>query len=104
MAEQNEVAIEGVVEEAGAQPTPFSFSLKADETGVTELTFVKNAPPLFSTIFFALDYINSTFDTPYPSLGDFLRQLAESADQIDALATGANQEVEGDGNEIPAQG
>ena len=97
MSNQNEVAIEGVVEQA----TPFSFSLKADENGVTELTFVKNAPSLFSTIFFTLDYINSTFDTPYPSLGDFLRRLADSADQIDVLAAGKIKEAEGGGNKIP---
>jgi len=60
----------------------FFFSLQADETGVTELKFRKDVGKLFSTLFFALDYINSSFDEPFPNLGDLLRNLAEIADKV----------------------
>lgn len=61
----------------------FFFKLSADETGITELTFKKDAINLFATIFGAFDFINQSFDTPFPTLGDFFRSLAESADKIE---------------------
>ena len=80
----------------------FFFTLIADDAGVQELKFRKNAGPLFSTLFFALDYINGTFDQPFPSLGAFLRDMADKADQMEA-AYHANQQArsaaEGAGSE-----
>lgn len=80
----------------------FFFILKADENAVTELRFRKNANLLFSTLFFALDYINQSFDQPFINLGTFLRHLAEIADKIEAQHH-ANQQAsvaaEGAGSE-----
>lgn len=70
----------------------FFFSLTANDAGVQELKFRKNAGQLFSTLFFALDYINGTFDQPFPSLGAFLRDMADKADQMEA-AYHANQQA-----------
>lgn len=70
--------------EVPADDGKFFFVLKADENAVTELRFRKNANSLFSTLFFALDYINQSFDQPFPTLGTFLRHLAEIADKIEA--------------------
>jgi hypothetical protein len=61
----------------------FFFSLQADDTGVTELKFRKNVERLFGTLFFALEYINQSFDEPFPTVGAFLRNLAEIADKVE---------------------
>lgn len=70
--------------EVPADDGKFFFILKADENAVTELRFRKNANSLFSTLFFALDYINQSFDQPFINLGTFLRHLAEIADKLEA--------------------
>ena len=62
----------------------FFFSLQADDAGVTELKFRKQDVLLFATLFFALDYINQSFDQPFPTLGTFLRHMADKADQVEA--------------------
>ena len=88
--------------EVPADDGKFFFTLIADDAGVQELKFRKNAGPLFSTLFFTLDYINGTFDQPFPSLGAFLRDMADKADQMEA-AYHANQQArsaaEGAGSE-----
>lgn len=65
-------------------PVEFFFSLQANAEGVTELKFAKQVEPLFGTLLTALDYINQTFDQPYLTIGKFLRNLANTADQIEA--------------------
>jgi len=78
-----------------AQPeqddTKFFFSLTADDAGVTELKFRKQSGPLFATLFFALDYINQSFDQPFPTLGTFLRDMADKADQVEAAYNAQQQ-------------
>ena len=64
----------------------FFFRAIADENGLTELTFRKQPQPLFATLFFTLDYINQTFDTPFPTLGAFLRDMAEKADLFEEMS------------------
>lgn len=61
----------------------FFFNLQADENGITELRFKKDGPQVFGVLFATLEYINSTFDIPYPTVGEFLRMMADSADKID---------------------
>jgi hypothetical protein len=61
----------------------FFFTLMADDRGITELKFRKNAAPLFSTLLVALEHINRSFDKPYPTVGDFLRNLADLADTLE---------------------
>jgi hypothetical protein len=61
----------------------FFFSLQANNEGVSELKFRKNAERLFGTLLFAHDYINQSFDEPFPSVGAFLRNLAEIADKVE---------------------
>ena len=81
-----------------AQPeqddTKFFFSLTADDTGITELKFRKQSIPLFATLFFALDYINQSFDQPFPTLGTFLRDMADKADQMEAAYNARQQASE----------
>ena len=69
---------------AETTPEGFFFSLQADESGVTELKFRKDAEKLFGVVLFGLEYINQTFDVPFPSVGDFCRHLGGVADQIEA--------------------
>lgn len=84
-------------------PIPFNFSLQADASGITELRFVKQIEPLFGTILTMADYINSTFDQPFPTLGAFLRSLADTADQIESVHA-ANQQEAVDEGQQPAPG
>lgn len=70
---------------AAAQVEPgFSFLLAADEGGVVDLKFKKDAPKIFQVLLFAMNYINGTFDQPYATLGEFVRSLADIADQLEA--------------------
>jgi len=62
----------------------FFFKVEADTNGITELTFKKDAVGVFSTLFAIADFVNNSFDTPFPSVGDFLRDLAGTADKIEA--------------------
>jgi hypothetical protein len=61
----------------------FFFSLQANNDGVTELKFRKQADRLLGTLLFALEYINQSFDEPFPTVGGFLRNLAEIADKVE---------------------
>lgn len=78
----NQAAAEQAAPEQLAE-NKFFFSLQADENGITELRFKKDGPQVFGVLFATLEYINSTFDTPYPTVGEFLRMMADSADKID---------------------
>jgi hypothetical protein len=86
----------------------FFFSLQADEAGVTELKFRKNADRLFGTLLFAHDYINQSFEEPFPSVGDFLRNLAEIADKVEENFRNAQAQAQeaandaGNGNPEPS--
>ena len=70
--------------EVPAEVAPFFFNLSADENGVTELKFRKDASKLFATLLFSLDYVNQSFEEPFPTVGDFVRHLAEVADKVEA--------------------
>ena len=80
---------------AAAEAEPFMFSLLADESGVVDLVFKKDVNKLFSTLVIALDFINSTFDQPYATTGDFIRFLATVADQAKERADAREQEAVG---------
>lgn len=69
----------------GPEVKPFEFNLAADDKGVTELKFTKDAQKIFATMLFAIEYINSTFDQPFQSTGDFIRMLAETSDKMDII-------------------
>lgn len=73
----------------------FFMTLQANDEGVTELKFRKNAEKLFGTLLFTLEYINLSFDEPFPTVGDFLRHLATIADAVEARAKEAAND---DGN------
>lgn len=68
---------------APAQP-PFFFKLNVVEGGQASLEYQANAHLIFGTIIAACRTINGNFDNPLPSVGDFLRYLAEAADEMDA--------------------
>lgn len=79
----DEVSVANPTEQPAAVE-PFFFSLTADENGVTELKFRKEASKLFGTLLFTLDYINQSFEQPFPTVGDFLRHLGDIADKVEA--------------------
>ena len=85
--------------EVPVAPVEFFFRLQADAEGITELTFAQQVEPLFGTLLTALDYINQTFDQPYSTLGEFLRSLAGTADQIEASHAAQQQQSS---EEVPA--
>ncbi len=70
-------------QQAPAQP-PFFFKLNVLEGGQASLEYQANAPMIFGTIIAACRTINENFDNPLPSVGDFLRYLADAADETDA--------------------
>lgn len=82
---------------AETAPEGFFFSLQADESGVTELKFRKDAEKLFGVVLFGLEYINQTFDVPFPCVGDFCRRLGEIADQIEAAHNERMKQEQGNG-------
>lgn len=86
MQDQNINQAAAVADQAAPEQSAenkFFFALQADENGITELRFKKDGPQVFGVLFATLEYINSTFDTPYPTVGEFLRMMADSADKID---------------------
>jgi hypothetical protein len=82
---------------AETTPEGFFFSLQADDNGVTELKFRKDADKLFGVVLFGLEYINQTFDAPFPCVGDFCRYLGGVADQIEAAHNEYVKQEEGNG-------
>jgi hypothetical protein len=83
----------------GDQPDlqkPFFFRLVAGATGVDELSFQKNGELIFATLLFTCEYINSTFDVPFPTTGDFIQALKEASDKVDEL-------TKAKGGKTPAQ-
>ena len=79
----------------GPEAESFMFSLQADDTGVVDLVFKKDVNKLFSTLVISLDFINTTFDQPYATTGDFIRFLATVADQAKERADAREQEAVG---------
>lgn len=73
MSDQNQVSEE----------KPFFFKLTADEKGVTSIEFKKDMDKVMSAIFTGLAVINRNFVEPFPTLGDFLRNLGDIADQME---------------------
>jgi hypothetical protein len=73
--------------------TDFFFRLIVDEQGVQELAFRKNADNVIRTLLNVSAYINGTFDNPFPTVGDFLRQLGTIADEVEALNHADPEEI-----------
>lgn len=84
MIESNEV--EQVQEE---QPQPYFFRMVADQEGVSELTFQKNQDMVITTLLFLLDFVNTSFDKPYPATSDLILKLAESAKMLEDMQAGS---------------
>ena len=89
------IPLNGNVAEAAADDGKFFFSLTADDTGITGLKFRKDAERLFGTLLFALETVNSTFDQPFPCVGDFCRHLGTVADQVEAAYKQKQEEANG---------
>ena len=83
-----------------AQP-PFFFKLNVVEGGQASLEYQANAQMLFGVIIGACRTINDNFDNPLPSVGDFLRYMADAADEMDAGNEQRNASQE-DGQPTPA--
>ena len=67
-----------------AEGNPFFFSLQSDDSGVTELKFRKDVSKLFSTLLFAMEYINGSFDEPFPTTSAFIHELGNIADKVES--------------------
>lgn len=91
----SEIILNGNVAEALADDGKFYFSLTADETGITGLRFRKDAERVFGVLLFTLETVNSTFDVPFPSVGDFCRHLGTVADQVEATYKQRQEEANG---------
>ena len=81
---------------APAQP-PFFFKLNVLEGGPATLEYQANAPLIFGTIIAACRTINDNFDNPLPSVGDFLRYMADAADEMDAENAKQTSDTQKDG-------
>lgn len=80
---------------------PFFFELNVKEGGAASLSYQANAQMLFGVIIGACRTINDNFDNPLPSVGDFLRYMADAADEMDAENEQRNASQE-DGQPTPA--
>ena len=80
---------------------PFFFDLNVKEGGEASLSYQANAQMLFGVIIGACRTINDNFDNPLPSVGDFLRYMADAADEMDAENEQRNASQE-DGQPTPA--
>lgn len=79
---------------ADADDGKFFFSLQADENGITELKFRKQGPNVLGVLLGVSDYVNQTFDQPFPSVSHFLHHLAGIAAEVESkLAMQQQQEV-----------
>ena len=63
---------------------PFFFELIVQGDGASTIRYQRNAPMIFGSLIAACRNINDNFDNPLPSVGDFLRYLADAADEMDA--------------------
>lgn len=73
----------------------FHFSLTADETGITGFKFRKDFERVFGVLLFTLETVNSTFEQPFPCVGDFCRHLGEVADKVEAAYKQRQEEANG---------
>ena len=80
---------------------PFFFDLNVKEGGSASLSYQANSQMLFGVIISACRTINDNFDNPLPSVGDFLRYMADAADEMDAENEQRNASQE-DGQPTPA--
>ena len=80
---------------------PFFFDLNVKEGGSASLSYQANSQMLFGVIIGACRTINDNFDNPLPSVGDFLRYMADAADEMDAENEQRNASQE-DGQPTPA--
>lgn len=69
---------------AAPEAEPFFFELIVQADGASTIRYQANAQLIFGTIIAACRTINDNFDNPLPSVGDFLRYLADAADEMDA--------------------
>lgn len=79
----------------------FFFSLQADENGVTELKFRKQADRVFGTMLFTLDYINQSFDVPYATVSEFIDTLSAMAKHIEERHAANKEAANDEGNASP---
>lgn len=69
---------------AAPEAEPFFFELIVQGDGASTIRYQRNAPMIFGSLIAACRNINDNFDNPLPSVGDFLRYLADAADEMDA--------------------
>ena len=80
---------------------PFFFDLNVKEGGEASLSYQANAQMLFGVIIGACRTINDNFDNPLPSVGDFLRYMADAADEMDAQNAKQATDTKEDGESAP---
>lgn len=79
---------------------PFFFELIVQADGASTIRYQRNAPMIFGSLIAACRNINDNFDQPLASVGDFLRYLADAADEMDAK--NAEQQTAPQENSQPA--
>ena len=88
-------------QQAPVQP-PFFFKLNVLEGEQASLEYQANAQLIFGTIIATCRTINENFDNPLPSVGDFLRYLADAADEMDKANAEQNASTQEDGQPASA--
>lgn len=85
---------------AAQETEPFFFELIVQGDGASTIRYQRNAPMIFGSLIAACRNINDNFDNPLPSVGDFIRYLADAADEMDAK--NAEQQTAPQENSQPA--
>ena len=70
-------------DQAGVKP--FHFKFEADDRGVTNISFLKDAPKVHFVLLELASHVNQSFAEPFPTVGDFFRHLGEVADDYDRM-------------------
>ena len=87
---------------AAPETEPFFFELIVQGDGASTIRYQRNAPMIFGSLIAACRNINDNFDNPLPSVGDFLRYLADAADEMDKKNAEQNASTQEDGQPASA--
>ena len=82
---------------AAPETEPFFFELIVQGDGASTIRYQRNAPMIFGSLIAACRNINDNFDNPLPSVGDFLRCMADAADEMDAENAKQTSDTQKDG-------
>jgi len=61
----------------------FTFKVEADHQGIAAISFKKEPEYVIATLLNILDCVNQSFDQPFPTVGDFCRELGNMTDTVE---------------------